>query len=206
MALNDKQKLFCDEYLIDFNGKQAAIRAKYSPRSAEMQASRLLAMPEISEYIKTRMKDREERTEITQDMVLSELAKIAFFDARKLFDDEGKPLAINLLDDATAASIVSLDVLEEHIGSGEDKIFLGYTKKYRLADKRAALVDIGKHLGMFIERKEVGQPGDFDKLDDDELEQSIEAAARAINDARSKAKASLSAKGKATPIKRKQTS
>lgn len=206
MALNDQQKLFCDEYLIDFNGKQAAIRAKYSPRSAEMQASRLLAMPEISEYIKTRMKDREERTEITQDMVLSELAKIAFFDARKLFDDEGKPLAINLLDDATAASIVSLDVLEEHIGSGEDKIFLGYTKKYRLADKRAALVDIGKHLGMFIERKEVGQPGDFDKLDDDELEQSIEAAARAINDARSKAKASLSAKGKATPIKRKQTS
>lgn len=203
MAMVEKNKAFIDEYLKDLNGKQAAIRAGYSAKSAEKQASRLLAEAEVQEYLSERMKAREIRTEITQDRVLKELGKIAFFDARKLFDSTGFPLPVNELDDATVASIMSIDVLEEHSGQGEDKVLIGYTKKYRLADKRAALVDIGKHLGMFIERKEIGQPGDFERLTDDELERSIDEANRAIESARVKTKALVFAQSKAEAAKGK---
>lgn len=51
MALTDKQKRFCDEYLIDLNATQAAIRAGYSPKTAEQTASRLLRNVKVQEYI-----------------------------------------------------------------------------------------------------------------------------------------------------------
>jgi phage terminase small subunit len=202
--LSDKQKRFCDEYLIDLNATQAAIRAGYSKKSAYSIGEENLKKPEILERVKLLMAKREERTEITQDRVLNELAKLGFFDARMLFNADGTPKNINDLDDNTAAAITGLDVMEEFIGTGKDRVFVGYTKKYKLADKRAALVDIGKHIGMFIERKEVGSPGDFNKLNDDELEQSIADAAKLIESARVKSKAPLATQGKAKAPERKQ--
>jgi len=84
--LNVKQNRFVDEYLIDLNGKQAAIRAGYSEKTAEVQASRLLSNAKVEAAIKLKMDERSERTEITQDMVLSRYWMIATADPRKLIE------------------------------------------------------------------------------------------------------------------------
>lgn len=78
MKLTEKQKRFCDEYLIDLNATQAAIRAGYSPKGMNKRVTRMMANEGIMNYIQQHMKDREKRTEITQDKVLKELAAIAF--------------------------------------------------------------------------------------------------------------------------------
>lgn len=69
--LTQRQRRFVDEYLIDLNGTQAAIRSGYSQKTANEQSTRLLANVHIQQYLAARMKAREERTEITQDYVLT---------------------------------------------------------------------------------------------------------------------------------------
>lgn len=78
--LTERQKRFADEYLIDLNATQAAVRAGYSANTAEQTASRLLTYVKIQDYIQRRMKERQKRTEITQDMIIDELKKIGFAD------------------------------------------------------------------------------------------------------------------------------
>lgn len=78
--LTERQKRFADEYLIDLNATQAAVRAGYSVNTAEQTASRLLTYVKIQDYIQRRMKERQKRTEITQDMIIDELKKIGFAD------------------------------------------------------------------------------------------------------------------------------
>lgn len=81
-------------------------------------------------------------------MVLRERKRLAFFDPRKLFDLEGRPLPIHELDDDTAAAIAGLDVVEEYAGNGEDRAFVGYTKKYKLAGKDPSLAALEKYFGL----------------------------------------------------------
>ena len=78
--LNDKQKQFCKEYLVDLNATQAAIRARYAEKTAYSQGQRLLKNVEAQEYIRELMQKREQRTEITADKVLEEYAKLGFSD------------------------------------------------------------------------------------------------------------------------------
>lgn len=164
--LTDKQKTFIDEYLVDLNGTQAAIRAGYSARTANRAASENLNKPAIQEALSRRMKNREKRTEITQDRVLREYARLGFFDPRKLFDAHGIPKDITDLDDDTAAVLAGMEVMDIYAGSGDDRAFVGYLKKYKLADKKGALDSIAKHLGMFTERHEhTGKDGGPIKLD-----------------------------------------
>lgn len=149
--LTPKQSLFVKEYLVDLNATQAAIRAGYSKKTAGSVGQENLTKPEIQAALKAAMVERSRRTEITADRVLKEYARIAFFDARKLFREDGSPLPITELDDATAAAIVGLDVSE--IYAGETAI--GQVKKYKLADKKGALDSIARHLGMFKDKIEV---------------------------------------------------
>lgn len=154
--LTPKQRRFADEYLKDLNGKQAAIRAGYSPKTAEQQAARLLSYAEVGEYVAKRMKDRERRTEITQDRVLQEVARLAFLDIRKALQDDGQLKPMSELDDDTAAAIAGLEILEEFSGSGRDRELVGYTKKIRLSDKKGALELLMRHLGMLNDKIRVG--------------------------------------------------
>ena len=158
MALTKNQKIFANEYLIDRNAtrayKVAYPRCK-KEESAATAGARLLRNVKVDEYIEQRMKDREERTEITQDMVLKELAKLGFFDPRKLFHPDGKPKDITELDDDTAACIAGLEVLEQYEGNGDNREFVGYVKKYKLTDKKGSLELLGRHLGMFKDKVEV---------------------------------------------------
>ena len=153
--LTEKQKRFIDEYLIDLNATRAYKSAYPSCKkeeTANVNASRLLRNAKVVEYKDKRMKDREQRTEITQDRVLKEYAKLAFFDPRKLFNSDGSPKDITDLDDETAAALAGLDVMEVYEGVGENREFTGYCKKYKLADKKGTLDSIARHLGMFTDK------------------------------------------------------
>ena len=88
--LNPKQQRFVEEYLIDLNATQAAIRAGYSPKTATAIASENLSKPSISAAIACAMAERSKRTGITQDRILEELAKVAFIKLTDIVDDTGK--------------------------------------------------------------------------------------------------------------------
>jgi len=152
--LTPKQKKFIDEYLIDLNATQAAIRAGYSQKTAFSIGVENLRKPLIQAELQKAMKRRQERTEITADRVLKEYARIAFSDVRKLYDRYGELLDVPDLDDDTAAALVGLDVVRED--SRGDTVT--YTKKYKMADKLRALEMLGRHLGMFSEKPTVELP------------------------------------------------
>ena len=184
MSLSLKQAQFVREYLIDLNATQAAIRTGYSAKTAKQQGARLLTVVDVAAAVEAGMAKRSERTEITADMVVRELAKIGFSDIRRAVkwgsrlverpeDDEpaerqeAQPHGGSLkrsrkgnddetdayyvtsieltdsdeLDDATAAAVAEVAQTKEGV-------------RIKLHDKRAALVDIGRHLGMFIDKHE----------------------------------------------------
>lgn len=155
MALNAKQSRFVDEYLVDLNATQAAIRAGYSEKTAGQIGEENLKKPEIAAAVAERMKRREKRTEITQDRVLREYARIAFLDPRKLFDDDGQPLHISQLDDDTAAAIAGLDVVKQ----GNQEVGLAEVLKIKLVDKKGALDSVARHLGMFNDKLDLNMTG-----------------------------------------------
>jgi phage terminase small subunit len=173
--LTAKQARFVEEYLIDLNATQAAIRAGYSAKTAHSIGDENLRKPAIQAALQAAMDKRSERTEITQDRVLQEYARIAFVDPRKFFDEEGKLIPISDLDEDTARALAGMDYHAEWETSKEDKETMGSTTKIKLIDKKGALDSVGKHLGMFIERKEVGEPGAFEKYDNQQLETLIAA-------------------------------
>lgn len=147
-SLTEKQKRFCEEYLIDLNGTQAAIRAGYSFDSAGAIASENLTKLEIQEYLTIRQSELITETGITQKRVLEEYAKIAFADIRKMYTVDGALKGMHDLDDDAAAALAGVDVYEERVGA-EDVESIGVTKKIKMHDKIRALDAIGKHLGMF---------------------------------------------------------
>jgi phage terminase small subunit len=146
--LTDKQAQFVEEYLIDLNATQAAIRAGYSAKTAYSAGERLLRDVEIQKRLTKRAQDRAARTEITQDRVLKELGRLAFLDIRKAFDADGQLKAIHDLDDDTAAAISGIEVSE--ITSGENVI--GSLKKIKLSDKKGSLELLGRHLQMWNDK------------------------------------------------------
>ena len=167
--LTAKQKLFCDEYLIDLNVTQAAIRSGYSNSYANKKAFLLLDKPEIKSYIGERMKDREQRTEITQDMVLQELAKIAFAKPTDFFEveDMGQYKRVNIIatKDISGDKVAAIASIKQGANGIEVK----------LHDKVRALEDIGRHLGMFKDKVEVSGTinNPFNDLSMDDLKRLI---------------------------------
>jgi phage terminase small subunit len=110
--MKQKQQLFILEYAIDLNATAAAIRAGYSKKTAYSQGQRLLKNVEISQEIKRQIDERGRRLGIDADSVLQELARIAFFDIRKMFYSDGRLIPIHLLDRNTAAAIAGFKIHE----------------------------------------------------------------------------------------------
>ena len=156
MALTAKQQRFVEEYLVDLNATQAAIRAGYSADTAKQQGSRLLTNVDVQEAIAAAMAERARRTEIKADDVLAELAKIGFsnmLDYMRAGPDGDPYLDFSRLTRDQAAALAEVTVEDFVDGRGDDARQVKRIK-FKLADKRAALVDIGKHLGMFVQRHE----------------------------------------------------
>lgn len=143
MSLTPKQDLFVKEYLIDLNATQAAIRAGYSEKTAYSQGQRLLKDVEIAQAIQLRRDQLSEKVEVSQERIVSEYAKMAFYDPAQL---AGHPMN-------GPGDIPTLpeDVRRAIVGWGWDKAG-NFTIK--LADKNAALTNLGRHLGMFTDKVE----------------------------------------------------
>lgn len=154
MTLTPKQQRFVEEYLVDLNGTQACIRAGYSAKGASVQACRLLANAKVQDAIQAGRDALSRRTEITADRVLKELAKIGFANMADFVDNLGD---ISELDRDLAAAIAEVVVDEYVEGKGEDARPVKRTR-IKLLDKRAALVDLGKYLGLFTTKHEVSGP------------------------------------------------
>lgn len=153
--LNPRYQRFVDEFVADSNGTQAAIRAGYSERTAAQQASRLLKNVKIAAAIAEARKTVAERLGITAERVLTEYARLAFFDIRKAFDDEGRLKSIHDLDDDTAAAISGIETEDLYEGKGESREHVGRLHKIKHSDKKAALDSIAKHIGLLKD----AQPG-----------------------------------------------
>jgi phage terminase small subunit len=115
IEMNRKQARFVTEYAIDLNSTKAAIRAGYSKKTAKQQGSRLLTNVDVSGEIQKATQARLRRLEITADKVLQEIAKMAFFDVRKLFASDGSLIPIHRLDSDTAAGIKGFELVEVEI-------------------------------------------------------------------------------------------
>ena len=154
--LTPKQRCWVEEYLIDLNATQAAIRAGYSKKTAKQIGTENLGKPVLQEAIAEAMKARSARTEITQDEVLRELALIGFADMGDyvtITDSGDVLLDLAGLPEGATKVIHEITQDEHREGKGEDARDLKKTK-LKLYDKRAALVDIGRHLGMFKQQHE----------------------------------------------------
>ncbi len=140
--LTSKQRRFITEYLIDLCGAQAAIRAGYSPRSADGQSRWLLRRPAIAAAVKQELAKREERARITGDRVLVEYSRMAFANMRDFA--EWGPQGVTLrpqgdLSEAEAAAVAEIKLSGSNGTGGGIKLY----------DKKAALDALARHLGLF---------------------------------------------------------
>lgn len=148
--LSPKRQRFVEEYLKDCNGTQAAIRAGYSPKTANEQAARLLANDSVKAAVEEAMQKRSEEAGVTARSVLEELARIAFLDPAELFDANGNLKDIHAIPEHARRAIASIETRLE--GGKRDGQVPELITKIRLVDKRGSLELLGKHLGMWIER------------------------------------------------------
>lgn len=148
--LTEKQKRFCDEYLIDLNATQAAIRAGYKKSEyTDTNASKILENTRIKEEIDRRMAERSKRTGINQDRVIQELARIAFVNPRNLINpDDASVKETAVEDDLACIQAVKVKIVEGEKGMSTER-------EVRLSDKMKALELLGKHLGMFTDKVEL---------------------------------------------------
>lgn len=114
--LNEKQKQFCEEYIIDLNGTQAAIRAGYSSKTANEQAAQLLAKLSIQEYICKLKNKRSERVRYSQDELMRDILEVKnrCMQANPVIDKEGNETGIWKFDSNGANK--ALDMLAKHVG------------------------------------------------------------------------------------------
>lgn len=147
--LTRKQKCFVEEYLIDLNATQAAIRAGYSPDTAKDIGCENLAKPNIRNEIDKAIAERSKRTGVNADRVVRELAKIAFSNASDIINFSDATVNEFATEDDLAV-IQSIKVKEIPTQNGT-----GVEREVKLANKLQALEILGKHLGMFVDKSKV---------------------------------------------------
>lgn len=147
--LTKKQQLFVDEYLIDLNATQAAIRAGYSVESARDIGCENLTKPNIQQAIAEKMAERSKRTGVNQDRVVLELAKIAFVNISDVVDtDTGEILPNASQDDLACIESVKFKQSDNQYGGSIER-------EVKVASKLKALEMLGKHLGMWNDKVDV---------------------------------------------------
>lgn len=148
--MTKKQQRFCHEYMVDMNGTQAAIRAGYKETSARVTGSELLALPAIREYINRLQVELSEKTGITAERVLNELAKIGFANVKDYLESGNSIAEISAMDpDKTAA----VSMVKKTTTTTKDGLETE-TVQITMHSKVGALERLGQHLGIFAMPKE----------------------------------------------------
>lgn len=149
--LNTRQQRFCDFVLSGENQTDAYIHAGFTQdrESAKKHASRLMQHPKVIAYVTKVRKEATKQAGINKKMWLKEMMRIGFADVRKLYDEKDKLKEPKDFDEDTARAVSGLIVTEMTLKNGAVRT----TKKITFWDKRAALVDIGEHMGYFPKKK-----------------------------------------------------
>lgn len=163
-GLTAKQERF-DEFLLDLNAKQAAIRAGYANRSAEVQGSRLLSNANVSAEIERRRFERSEKLNVDAACVPKRLSDEANADIADLYDrNTGVFLPVHewplIWRQGLVQSIESEELFE---GKGNDRVHIGRVRKIKLDNRVRRLELIGKHVQVNAFRDQVQVQG-FDDL------------------------------------------
>lgn len=146
--LTEKQQRFVDEYLIDLNATQAAIRAGYSAKTADVQGSRMLGNVKVQQAISEAMAERSKRTGVNQDRVVLELAKIAFVKMTDIVDNQGRIKSSATEYDLACIESMKYKESESDTGSSVER-------EVKISPKLKALELLGKHLGMWNDKLDV---------------------------------------------------
>lgn len=146
--LTEKQQRFVDEYMIDLNATQAAIRAGYSAKTADVQGSRMLGNVKVQNAISGVMAERSKRIGVNQDMVVRELARIAFIKMTDVVDNQGRIKSTATDDDLACIESMKYKSSESDTGSMVER-------EVKMASKLKALELLGKHLGMWNDKLDV---------------------------------------------------
>ena len=160
-TLTPKQARFVQEYLCDLNANQAAIRAGYSRRTAKQTAAETLTKPYVQAALRRGMAERERRTEITQDRVLEQLAKIAFADMKDFADWSPDGVRLKPSDDVDGTLVAEVSETTSEFAGGRST-----TVKVKRHDAMKALELLGRHLGMFNDKLRVDMQAQVTFVDD----------------------------------------
>ena len=147
-ALSMLRQRFVEEYMVDFNVSNAALRAGVNA----VTGRKWMKVPEVHLAISARMREIRHRTDVTQDRIVAQMARVAFGDIRNLFDANGNLKPIHELSEDESAMIEALDVVEGKTDKGN---VLLQTKKIKLASKLAYLERLGRYRGLFNDKIEI---------------------------------------------------
>lgn len=141
--LTPKQERFCEEYVVDLNGTQAAIRAGYSEKTAQEQASQNLSKLIIQNRVSELKKEISDRNKITVDECVSILADLARFDLNKIYNDDGSIKPISEIPERERKAIEAFETDETKL----DGMKIGDVRKLKMTSRRAAVIELMKYLG-----------------------------------------------------------
>ena len=161
--LTEKQQRFVDEYLIDLNATQAAIRAGYSVKTANEQGSQNLAKLSIQTAIAEKMAARSRRTGVNQDRVVLELAKVAFVKMTDVVDSNGRIREDASDDDLSCIESIKYKESDNEFGGSVER-------EVKIGSKLKALELLGKHLGMWNDKLDVNVTQPIVIMGGDDLE------------------------------------
>ena len=166
--LSDRQILFCEEYIVDLNATQAAVRAGYSKETARQIGSENLSKLDIQEYISELQEELSKKVKVKQEQVLEELIKIGFSDIKNYYKSGTLELKdLSELDSRLTGAISQIKVTETDSMMGSKK-----TVEFKLHPKLDALEKIAKHLGFYLEdnKQKTDKPKQVFKIGDTEIE------------------------------------
>ncbi|MBH9407538.1 terminase small subunit [Pseudomonas aeruginosa] len=147
MALTKKQRLFVDEYLLDLNATQAAIRAGYSTRRATEIGYQLLPRPEVAQAIQAAMAERSKRTEVEADYVIRRLRESDEMDVLDILEDDGSFRSIRDWPRAWRQFLSGIEIAALFEGRGDARRIAGVLRKVKWPDKLRNLELLSRHVG-----------------------------------------------------------
>lgn len=148
-ALSPKQEKFCQEYVVDLNGTQALIRAGYSEKTAKEQASALLTKLNIKARIKHLQDRLAEKTGVTAERIIAELAKCGFSNVQDFLNDGNGIKDISKVPREHAAAVESIKNVSTEYQAKDGKKITKTVVTFSLTDKISALEKLGRHVGIF---------------------------------------------------------
>lgn len=207
-GLQPKQKKFVEEYPVDLNATQAAIRAGYSKKGAAVTGSKLLINPNVQDALAAQGAISSAKLAVTRETVLAEMLPLGFsnmLDYVRINSEGDAWIDLTNLTREQASAISEITIDEYTEGRGDDKRDIKRTK-FKLYDKGRSLVDIAKMLGVYIDRKEVSglNGGPIETVDKTPVSDRMRAQAAVLLFAKAakEAKAARAAKAVKPPKKK----